>query len=286
MIDSHLEIAADFACGCGEGPLWNPDRKLLYWIDVDEGSMFSYDPAKKSADEVYNGTVIGGTTLHEDGRILLFMDKGAIKLWSPSHTETIVEEIEREKETRFNDVIADPEGRVFCGTMPDSSGSGRLYRLDPDGSLHVILEKAGQPNGMAFSPDLKYLYVTDTQARTITRFHYGREDGSLTQPHVLIRVPDGEGSPDGLTVDDEGCLWSARWDGACVVRYDAAGEEMSRLLMPVQNVTSITFVDSHAYVTTAGGKDRPEGEKAGALFRVDARVKGRPEFRSRGHVKR
>jgi D-xylono/L-arabinono-1,4-lactonase len=283
MLSTHLEIVADFACSCGEGPLWHPDEKKLYWTDVDDGVMFSYDPAKDEADEVYKGPVVGGMTLNGDGRLLLFMQGGAIALWSPGKApETVIEGIPEEKDSRFNDVIADPQGRVFCGTMPSGDRPGRLYRLDPDGKLEKLLDAAGQPNGMAFSPDGQYFYITDTQARTIDRYNYDAQTGSISERENLITVPMNEGVPDGLTVDAHGFLWSARWDGACIVRYDAAGNEMNRIMFPVQNVTSLTFVEETVYVTTAGGKHRPEaGEKAGALFRFHGPVSGIAEFRSR-----
>jgi len=278
-----MTIAADFACECGEGPLWHPDQGLLYWIDVDTGKMFAYDPAARSALRVYQGAIIGGTTLQHDGRLLLFMQGGAIALWSPQEgLQMQREHTPGVENTRFNDVIADPEGRVFAGTMPCEDRPGRLYRLDPDGQIHTLIEEVGQPNGMAFSPDLQFFYLTDTKARSIQRFRYNRETGAISGGEVFIEAREGEGQPDGLTVDSQGHLWSARWDGSRIVRYDPEGKLVETILLPVHNVTSLTFVETTIYVTSAGGAHRPEaGQQAGALFQLEAKTPGRAEFRSR-----
>lgn len=281
MLSTDLEVVADFACATGEAPLWHSGQGKVYWVDVDEGGLFCYDAQTGEADEVFRDGIIGGMTLNDDGRLALFMEKGAVKLWSPDGVEVVVPEIPAERDTRFNDVVADPRGRVFCGTMPGPSHEGRLYRLDPDGSLHLVLDEAGQPNGMDFSPDLQFFYFTDTMAGSITRFHYDVETGAIFQPERIVHIPKGEGVPDGLRVDEQGCIWSARWDGACLVRHDKAGQEMSRLVFPVQHVTSVTFDGTTAYVTTGGGKERPDGDRSGALFRFTSSVPGRPQYCSR-----
>ncbi|NLG28640.1 MAG: SMP-30/gluconolactonase/LRE family protein, partial [Chloroflexi bacterium] len=199
--------------------------------------------------------------------------------------ETIVDAIPEEQDSRFNDVIADPEGRVFCGTMATREHDARLYRLDTDGSLHVVVEGVGVSNGLGFTRDGKGLYYTDTRKRTIDLFDYDRATGEISNRRVFAAVPDGEGGPDGMTVDAEGMVWSARWGGSCVVRYDTQGNVTQRITFPAKKVSCPAFGGpeyADLYVTTAGGNNKPEeGAGAGALFRVDAGVRGVPEFRSR-----
>lgn len=273
----------ELACACGESPLWHPERGLLYWLDVDEGTMHSYSPATEAVEQVYAGEVIGGMTLHEDGRLLLFMTRGAVRWWSPETGQLVplIDSLPGE-ESRFNDVIADPEGRVFCGTTPDGDKPGKLYRLDPDGEISLILEEAGQPNGMAFSPDFHWFYFTDTQARVIDRFRYQRDSGALSERTTLIRLGENEGNPDGLTVDSAGHLWSAHWDGSCLARYSPQGKLLERVEFPAKNVTNLAIVGQTAYVTTGGGRYRPEaGPRAGELFSLQVETAGRPECRSK-----
>lgn len=276
-----MKPVAKERCKCGENPLWHPDENRLYWVDVDTGEMFVYDPATDKSKQVYHSDVIGGMTLHHDGKLLLFLEGGAIALWDGKSLKTQLWGILEEKDSRFNDVIADPEGRVYAGTMPTGEQGGRLYRYDPDGKLTVLLEDAGQPNGMAFSPDLQYLYVTDTRSRRIYRFRYERSSGSLSEQKTLVQFGDEDrGNPDGLTVDADGNLWSALWDGAGIMRFSPDGERLGRVDFPVVNVTCLTFAGpdfDHAYVTTAGGGEPAD---AGGVFRIKTDVKGRAEFRS------
>lgn len=279
------ELIADYACVTGEGPLWHPDERRLYWVDIPAGRMFRYDPATGSHEECYSGEVVGGFTVQQDGALLLFMDRGAVAVWRGGNLEYVIEEIPDERESRFNDVIADPAGRVFCGTMPTRERAGRLYRLDVDGTLTVVLDGIGCSNGMGFTPDRRRMYHTDSRAREIYLFDYDEASGAIANRRLFVQTPEGEGVPDGMTVDAEGCVWSARWDGGCAVRYAPDGTERRRIEFPARKVSSVTFGgDDYAdmYVTTAGGdKKEQEGAGAGALFRLDAGVRGVPEFRSR-----
>lgn len=274
------EIVADFPCRCGEGPLWHPDRELLYWIDVDNGKLYAYDPKERSAMRILQGDIIGGTTLQEDGDLLLFMQRGQIALWGPEKgLRAKRDHTPGAENTRFNDVIAAPDGSVFAGTMPEGEGDGKLFHLKTDGTIELLFDDIGQPNGMGFSPDRKTFYLTDTRNRRIESFCY--EDGKLNQRKTLITV-EGTGQPDGMTVDEHGDLWVALWDGEAILRYDAQGKLKQTIPMPVKNVTSLTFVQKSAYVTTAGGGHRPDaGANAGALFLLKTDVSAPLEFRSR-----
>jgi D-xylonolactonase len=284
----QLEMIANYACVCGEGPLWHPTEKRLYWTDIETGRLFWYEPATGKHQQCYSGPRVGGFTFQANGSLLLFRDKGNIVEWRDGReTRTIIKDLPDEVEGRFNDVIADPMGRVFCGTLSDVGKPGRLYRLDTDGSITVLVEGLGCPNGMGFTKDLKTMYFTDSASRTIWQFDYNRETGAISNQRQFILVPtaDGQGVPDGMTIDADGNIWSARWDGSCVVQYDPKGKELQRIKIPTMKCSSVTFAgDDNAdmYLTTAGG-DNPKanGETAGALYRVRGVTKGRPEFVSR-----
>lgn len=281
-----ITIAADFACGCAERPTWHPQEETLYFTDVDNPAVYAYHPASGQARQVYHGPdIVGGMTLHEDGRLLFFMAGGAIRLFHPEsqRMETLLEGIEAEQNSRFNDVIADPKGRVFGGTMPTEDRPGRLYRFDPDGTLHTVLDRAGLPNGMGFSPDLKTFYFTDTQARTVERFDYDLESGALSNRRPLIHCADEPGNPDGLAVDRQGNLWSAFFGGHRLVSYSPEGKEIERVDLPMaENPTCPLLVgEGTLYLTTAGGPHRPQaGEAAGALLRTAVSARPGPIFRS------
>lgn len=279
------EIVADYHCHTAENPLWHPIEQRLYWTDIPTGRLFRYEPATNTHEQIYSGESVGGFTIQEDGSLLLFKARGAIERWCEGKITTLIPELPAERETRFNDVIVDPVGRVFCGTMPAGDRKGCLYRLDLDGSITQIIDGIEIPNGMGFTPDRKQFYFTESDQRKIYRFDYDASTGNLSDRRVHISTPEQEGVPDGMTVDAEGYIWSARWDGGHLFRYAPDGTEVLRIPFPALKVSSVTFGGADytdMYVTTAGGDNRAtEGEGAGAVFRLNQGVRGVPEFFSK-----
>jgi sugar lactone lactonase YvrE len=270
------------ACSVGENPLWHPMESSLYWCDIPNGLLLRYDPATSTESRLYVGEAVGGFTIQANGDLLLFMERGKVAIWRRDHLRIIISELPDERTTRFNDVIADPVGRVLCGTMSTPERKGRLYRLDTDGSIHVLLENVGCSNGMAFSLDRKHLFYTDSEAREIYRFAYEAATGTLSERIVFARVSDGEGLPDGATMDAEGYLWSARWDGGCIARYAEDGTIERTILVPARKAASLTFGGpglNDIYITTANLED-PD-PNAGFLYRCHTGIRGVPEFYSR-----
>ena len=281
------ELIADYQCQIGENPLWHPMERRLYWTDITGGRLFRYDPATGRHEQCYSGEPVGGFTIQADGALLLFMARGAVATWRDGQLDFIIDEIPEERESRFNDVIADPAGRVFCGTMPTPTRLGRLYRLDLDGSLHVILEGIGTSNGMGFTLDHRSMYYTDSKPRNIYLFDYDSGTGVLSNQRLWLHVSEeNEGMPDGLTVDAEGYVWSARWNGSALYRYTPDAVVERRIDFPAHKVACMTFAGddlSDLYVTTAlhNGNKAEEGEGAGVLFRLQPGIRGLPEFFSR-----
>ena len=279
------EPIADYQCVVGEGPLWQPIEKKVYWTDIGTGRMFRYDPATGKHEQFYSGRPVGGYTIQADGSLLLFMDRGTIAIWRDGALTTVVEDIPDERQTRFNDVFADTAGRVFCGTMPTKDRPGRLYRLDTNGKLTLVLEGIGCSNGMGLTPDRKGLYYTDSTAYTIYLFDYDQATGAISNQRIFVRHPERDGLPDGMTVDAAGNVWSAHWDGSALICYSPQGKEIERIAFPVRKVSSVVFGGDDymdMYVTTAGGDQKTtDGELAGALFRLRLGIKGVPEYYSR-----
>ncbi|WP_459194157.1 SMP-30/gluconolactonase/LRE family protein [Halosimplex sp. J119] len=298
--DDAVRRIADTHCHTGEGPIYHPDEDAVYWLDIPAGDLFRYEGGTAAGESGvgeyervldYDGK-IGGYTIQESGDLLLFCDRGTIRPWSPASGlgEPVVDEIPEERDSRFNDVIADPEGRVYCGTMPTEDGGGRLYRLDTGGSLTTIETDVQIPNGMGFTPDREGLYFTETDAERIYRYSYDQATGELSDRETVVDASGVEGFPDGMTVDAEGHVWSAFWDGGRIARYAPDGTEARRVELPAKKVSAVTFGGPDcetAYVTTAlgpgegpAGTRDEEGDGAGALFEADLGVGGVPEFRS------
>ena len=280
------ELIADYNCETGEGPLWHPLQKRLYWLDISNPRMFWYDPATGHHEQFDVGRQVGGFTFQADGSLLLFMDRGSVAIWRNGKLKTIVDQIPDEVNSRFNDVHADTKGRVFCGTMPTKDRPGRLYRLELDGTITKLLDGITCSNGMGFTLDRKQMYYTDSEAYTIYLFDYDEETGDLSNQRIFVQHDKSLGLPDGMTVDAQGYVWSAHWDGNALIRYNPKGEEVQRIGFPAKKVSSVTFGGddySDMYVTTAGGNQKAEdGPGAGALFRLRIPgVRGLPEYYSR-----
>ena len=283
----EVELVVDCRCYLGEGPLWHPVEKCLYWLDIPRGRVLVYDPFCNAHRVFYEGEQVGGMTLQADGSLLFLMPKGVIANWRKGKL-TILTQIEGayEQERRFNDATADPMGRVYTGTMSSRDSTGKLYRIDTDGTVVPLLENIKVSNGMAFSLDHKKLFYTETGARKIHVFDYEQTTGSLTNQRTFTDIPqeEGEGLADGLTIDSQGYLWSARFNGSAVVRYSPNSTEERRIHIPTPCVTSLTFGGDNfddLYVTTAGGQSRPADPLAGAIFKLKPGIRGVAQFVSR-----
>jgi sugar lactone lactonase YvrE len=282
---SDLELVADCACVLGDGPLWHPQERRLYWLDIGRGRLLRFSSARAGYETCYEGVHVGGMTVQVDGSLLLFMEHGAVWRWRETLLGAVVEAIPEEQGSRFNDVIATPSGRVLAGTLPTPAGRrGSLYLLDTGGAVARLREGYGCPNGMGFAPDRRQLYLTDSETRTIERFDFDEATGRLGEPRVFVHL--GEGStPDGLTVDLDGFVWSALQGSGRIVRFAPDGTEDRAVELPTPLVTSVAFGgDAYRdlYVTT-GGADRRDlqGTVAGAVFRLRDAGQGAPEFFSR-----
>ena len=288
--------ASQLGCKCGENPLWHPEQRAILWIDIPTGRLFRLPtgadgrPVEGAEAETIHGPgpAVGAVSLEADGALLLLGQDGDVDRWEDGEVTRVHSGLC--PGTRFNDCLADPAGRLFSGTMsnwvdgePDMSG--KLFRLDPDGSHRVVGEGFGIPNGMGFTPDGRFLYFTDTTPGRIYRYAYDADTGDLSDREVFF---EEEGANcDGMCMDSEGHLWSARWGGHGVWRHDpATGEARKAVEVPAEATTAIAFAGEGpgvAYVTTAkGDPDDPESKPDGTLYLVELPgVEGAVRHRSR-----
>lgn len=281
-------VLADYANVCGEGPLWHAAEKKVYWGDIPTGRLFRYDPATGRHEQIYHDRPVGGYTIQQDGSLLLFRDQGNVVVWKDGRVvKTIIESVPELMDTRFNDVVAAPDGSVFCGTMSSRTIKGRLHKLHRDGRLEVLLTDQGTPNGMGFSPDLTLMYYNDSGAARTWVFDFDASACCPSNPRVFrdAKVSRDRGRPDGLVVDSGGNVWTARWDGGCVIQYNPQGQPIREIDLPCPNVTSLIFGGDRLdqmFVTSAGGDKKAEhGPHAGSFFRLDGHgARGQTEFLS------
>ncbi|MGC0252445.1 SMP-30/gluconolactonase/LRE family protein [Pseudactinotalea sp. Z1748] len=180
---------------------------------------------------------------------------------------------------RMNDAVADPQGRFWAGAMAydGARGQGFLARADPDGGVQVVLESLSIPNGPAFSADGTTMYLADTPTGWIRRYRVDPATGELGAAEDFVHV--SEGGPDGMTVDAQGCLWSAIWGASCLHRYSPQGELVERIPVPVRQPTSValsTEAPYRAVVTSATIGLDETGEHDGRVITAASTVAGIP----------
>ena len=283
MTRSSVTAVANYHCITGENPLWNEREGRIYWEDIDSGRLFRAGHASLAHECFYEGPVVGGFTFQESDDLLLFEADRIATLDLSTGTRRVLAEGFDSAMERFNDLIADPEGRVFAGTIGKTNESGGLYRVDLDGTVTCLWKGTGCSNGMGFTSDLAHFFWTCSTTRRIDVADYDRATGALSGRRVFYAAPEGEGTPDGLAVDQVNHLWSARWGGSAVLELSAEAELLGRVEFPVSRVSSVTFggpaLDT-LYVTTAGGRPGSDSDD-GTLYRVSVAAAGRAPFRSR-----
>ena len=274
----------------GEGPVWDAAAEALLWVDIYDHRVHRFDPVTGVDTPFDVGETVGCVSPSTDGRWIVGL-KGSVALLDPrtGRMETIAE-IELDAETsRINDGACDPRGRFWFGTISKTEGGARLYRLDLDGRVETMETGLTVSNGLGWSPDGRTFHLTDSSAKVIHAYDFDVERGTISRQRTFVDLADEDGFPDGLAMDAEGGVWSARFDGGCVVRYAPDGRETRRIPLPVKRTTSCAFGGPalrDLYVTTASvGLSEDEIEEnfdAGDLFRVRLDVAGLPRNMWRG----
>lgn len=279
----------------GEGSLWDDRRGRLLWVDIVLGEIRSFDPALGTDMLLFKaGQAIGTVVLRERGDLVAALADGFHFVDETAGTSVKICHPEEDKpQNRFNDGKCDPAGRFWAGTMSDvdhSGNHGSLYRLDTDLTCHSMVEGVSVSNGIAWSPDGKTMYYTDTRTGLIWAYEYDAKTGDIRNRRTVVDIAKGEGGPDGFTVDAEGMLWVAQWGGWQVGRYDpATGKKILKVDVPAGRVSSCALGGAkldELYITTARtGLSVSELEKqplAGCLFVAKAGVAGMKAFRFKG----
>jgi len=276
----------------GEGGLWSVEEQRLYWVDIRNNSFSRFDPASDKQEVFQVGQSIGVLALRASGGFVMATRKG-FAFWDEQQRELayIAQPYGDDPDLRFNDGAVDARGRFWAGSMSDEElpEKGILYRLDPDGSVHEMIRKVSVSNGVGWSPDNTIMYYTDSHpsVRTIYAYDYDLESGTIANGRIFSANADDKGTPDGLTVDSEGFVWSAFWDGAKIIRFDPAGQIERIIKMPVLRPTSCVFGGAdltELYITSAGVNeaDRAEYPLSGDLFRIKTGIKGQPKYKFGG----
>jgi sugar lactone lactonase YvrE len=237
----------------GEGPLWDPARSCLWWIDIEGRKLHRHVLATgRNSTHIMAGRP-GFVTLHASGQLVIGIEREVV-IFDPSadrgsHLATIVED-----GVRINDGCCDHAGRLWFGTMDEgvAAPSGALYRLGPAGP-EVAVTGVVASNGPAFAPDGRSMFHCDTIGRRVLRYPL-QPDGSLASGSVFCSFSEDEGLPDGMACDAQGGLWVALWGGGSVVRLDQNGQISAKVVVPAAHVTACAFGGTDLdllFITTA-----------------------------------
>ena len=265
----------------GEGPLWHAGEGALYWVDIEADSFHRYSVGTGDKDTFAVGQPVGFLAFRSSGGLFLGLRDG-LAIWDfGSGDYDLIHQPEKDrKNARFNDGKVDPGGRLWAGTLGHDEGSN-LYRLDQDGTLHIMESGIGISNGLGWSPDREVMYYTDSSRGVIYKYDYDLVTGSIANRRNFVQVPAADGVPDGLCVDSEGFVWSAHWDGWRVSRYDPTGKIERVVYLPVQRPTSCAFGGdqlNQLFITSAwtglSEDERHEQPLAGDLFKVSTTING------------
>jgi sugar lactone lactonase YvrE len=263
----------------GEGPMWDGALGAVRWVDMLAGDILTMTPPVGQIDRHHVGSVAAAIRPRMGGGLVVGVERG-FALIEPDGRVVDLPEVWADPAIRMNDGACDPQGRFYCGSMAydESPGRGRLYRLDPDRTVAVVLADLTISNGLAWSPDGGLAYHVDSPTQSVRSYRFNAADGSFHDPQTVVTIDDADGTPDGIAVDADGGIWVALWDGGAVRRYSPTGRLEDVIVVPARRVTACAFGGdalTDLYITTSR-VDVPAGEQpaAGALFKAEPGVAG------------
>lgn len=254
-----IETFTDQLCKLGEGPVWDAYRNEIYWLDILNGKIHQYSMTDCNVKTYTVHAMVGCLAICKNGELLVALEDGFGFLDRSTGDIRMTHDPEHHLPTnRFNDGKCDVEGRLWAGTMAldESVGAGSLYMYHDNQSFKKI-EEVSISNGIAWNVDNTIMYFIDSPTLEVISYSFDKKTGTISDKKRIIQISRSDGFPDGMTIDTEGMLWIAHWDGWQITRWNPnTGEKLSHISLPVSRVTSCTF----------GGKDLKD------LFITSARV--------------
>ena len=241
MEDVKWEVTVKITCEIGEGPVWNKRNACIYWLDIPQGFIYQFSPLQNKLSTFETQSMTGSFSIRSSGGLITASRDGFAIINPQNKIVKSIASGESHQNNRFNDGKCDPAGRFWAGTM-DMSGhpnAGSLYMLDVNHQVSVKIKEVSCSNGLAWSADNKKFYFIDTPSREVTVYDFDIGQGNIANKKVVCTFNKGEGYPDGMTIDTEGMLWVALWDGGKIVRINPnTGEVIFKFQPYATNVSS------------------------------------------------
>ena len=276
-----FELIVDAGCRLGESPVWCPQRELLLFVDISGRRLLKFNPASRALESCAIEEDIGCVAPSKGGGFVAGLRSGIWLLNEKGEKQRMLAANPEDSQvSRFNDGRVDGAGRFLAGTLDEGkAGRAALYRYDRRGLIRLT-DGLITSNGLAFSPDGRTLYHSDTPRFVVYRYDYDTSSGSAENRRVFVRLEptaSDRGRPDGAAVDAHGCYWTALYEGGRVQRYDPEGRLMSEHAVPVRNPTMPAFGGSGLktlFITTA----RDAAGSGGGLYAAAVDVPGLAAF--------
>lgn len=260
----------------GEGAIWHPGRQTLFWVDIEGKTLYEYRTNGEAPNTWRFDQMVTTVVPENNSTMIVALQNRVIRLNLNNSTHTTIVDIPDEAGNyRCNDGKCDPSGRLWIGTMglKGQKESATLYCLN-QGELVPKIKNVTISNGIVWSANKKYMYYNDTPTGKIARFRYNDTTGEILFDGIAVKLPEGTGVPDGMTIDKDDNLWVAQWGGYGVYCYNPyTGELLKKIEVPAPNVASCAFGGEKLdtlYITTARAGLSPEQlEKyplSGSLF--------------------
>ncbi len=277
-------LLLDAKATLGEGSIWHPGEKKLYWIDIDEKTLHTYDPDSKEETHYPLKQKVGTIVPIDTGGVLVALKDGVYAFNMKANIFRFITSPEKDlTENRFNDGKCDPWGRFWVGTIGPRYKAA-LYRITAPSECTKMLDSITTSNGIVWSSDKTKMFYIDTPTGEVRQYNYDNNTGNISNAQIVVKFPKGIGYPDGMTIDSEGMLWIAHWGGSCVGRWNpVTGNMIAKVEVPALNITSCAFGGKYLdtlYITTAktgmNEKQLKQFPLSGGVFSVTVDVKGTP----------
>ena len=284
-VDKDLTCVVPSAAFLGEAPVWLEKSAELLWVDILAPAAHLSRVDTSQTRTIALGELVGAIVPRKRGGFVAAAQSGFRALDLNSGETILMASPDDIGGRRFNDAKCDPAGRLWAGTLSidASPGKGVLYCLDPDSGLRTIEQGFDICNGMGWSPDSSTYYLADSGARKIYAYDFDLASGSVANRRIFVDCSQGDGMPDGLAVDSDGCIWVAMWDGWAVRRYTADGRLDRTLSMPVPRPTSCAFGGRHnqtLFITSArirlSASQLAAAPMSGSVFALPVETSGVP----------
>jgi sugar lactone lactonase YvrE len=282
-----FDCVLDARAGTGECPTWSIPEQALYWVDIPGKALNRFDPRTGENRVLRMPSDIGSFALRASGGFVVALRDGIWLAGRDGELERRVAEAPYDPaHHRFNDGRADRWGRFWVGGMNENRDrpSARLWRLDPDFSLHEMVDGLTVSNGLAWSPGSQTMYHSDTNALTIWAWDFDGPSGTIRNRRVFAQFSDETHRPDGGAVDSTGHYWSAFFRGGKVVRFAPDGRVVAEYPTPCACPTMCAFggPDLRTLYVTSASRLRPAEElarfpRSGGVFAMHVDTPGMPE---------